>query len=1097
MPERDSVSALVEALSSLLPPDTDATALADALWLAAAPVAAGSGPERSPGARPPAAEPAGPPQDPAPKEGAGPPPAPAAAGTPEGGGGVPLFENLPLPTGPVPDSRPVEVAAGRSLPHALELGRALRPFKRRHPRGARRSLDLDATLREYANGGELVPVLGPTPEPWFEVVLLVDTHPTMEVWRETVAEFTALLTGLGAFRRIRPLRLTVGPEPRLTDPRGRPVAGGRITAPGGRRLVIVLSDCTAPGWRRPEPWQLLRRWGASTPVVLLNPLPARLWGTTALDQPAVRVRHRTPSAHNTELSFDVPLMVRGLFGGEQGWVALPTVSLTPHSLRRWAAGVMRGAPAGYDAVLVPESGVLSSPFAAHAAPPPDASQRTAAFLHTASPAAKRLAALGSPFSRLSLPLLQLIRQEAVPEATVSDLAEVMTSGLLNVRVTQDGPALLTYTGAARAALAPLLTRHDAWTVQDALTRYVATHRPRPGRALAAVAVEDTDDLPAELQPFALASQELLTVLDGGRRLRAAAAGRSGADGSAAVVPVGPELPDPHRSAALLIGVSRSPSRPVLPGARPAVEGMHYLLTSPAGWNLPADRCWTLLDPTRREVLDTLERVCVQADDTVLVYFAGHSQSDPLAEDVQLLLAESSSRSRSRHEEHVPLRRLARLFESAPAKQFVLLLEACSDASEAAAALRSRAPDANVHVLGALPDTHLAGRSLPLADSLNRLASTGVAGGPDLFDLDAVAGLLARPPFGTTIVHSRDSRRPAPVLMRNPLALKNRPPHVRAIYDEVCRWVDDCLNGPYPGVSDGELHVALLALISFADGYPAQRPGSSARQLKEKVGRDLTAFLAPTVALHTTPGTGPHDSAGDWYGHLSTAGHRVPIEVRTLTVQGRTWPEWSARPDFRDPLRITVVLDRSGRANPSLFNLHPNVGVTTAHGRDGRSCTVLLRVLVVEPEPEPEESLDSALRNAVAHACSRFSGESTAGGRTLDAVHEHVPLMSSVAYASLSEVRPTLGTVEWHPVETYEHGLSLGEVRVDAEAVLEGFMFKTEPRLTEQEVVVVDPDWDQQLAKVSVHVDVELVFQAQIDSPGHQVTLKFSDVDARG
>ncbi|MFG3055342.1 SAV_2336 N-terminal domain-related protein [Kitasatospora sp. NPDC048239] len=1091
MREQGGVAALVAALSSLLPPDTDATALADALWLAAAPVAAGDGPEPSPGARPPGA-PAVPPRGPAPRADAEPRPVPEAAdGTPQAGGGVPLFEDLPLPTGAVPDSRPVEVAAGRSLPHALELGRALRPFKRRHPRGARRSLDLDATLREYANGGELVPVLGPAPEPWFEVVLLVDTHPTMEVWRETVAEFTALLTGLGAFRRIRPLRLTVGAEPAVTDPRGRPVAGGRVTAPGGRRLVLVLSDCAAPGWRRPEPWQLLRRWGASTPVVLLNPLPARLWGTTALDQPAVRVRHRTPSAHNTELSFDVPLMVRGLFGDDRGWVALPTVSLTPHSLRRWAAGVMRGAPAGHDAVLVPESGVLSSPFAAHAAPPPDDSRRTAAFLHTASPAAKRLAALGSPFSRLSLPLLQLIRQEAVPEAGVSDLAELMTSGLLDIRTPQDGPALLTYTGAARAALAPLLTRHDAWTVQDALTRYIATRRPRPGRALAAVAVEDTADLPAELRPFAVASQELLTVLDGGRGPRAAAGG-----GGAGVPLPEPAFPDPARSAALLIGVSRHGTLPRLPDVHRAVADLHSLLTSPASWNLDADRCQILYDPTPNVVLDALGSLCSRADDTVLVYFAGHSRGDPLEEDLQLLLA--GYESDSRHEDRLPLRSMARMFDARAPKQLVLLLEPCSEASEAAAVIRSGAPGSSVHVLGAQSNEHPGGSSLPLAALLESLASTGLAGGPELIDLAAVAELLSHPPSRVTAVHSGESGQPAPVLMRNAQVLQHRPRHVRAIYDEVCRLADDCLDDYHPGESHDEFHALLLALVSFIDGYPARRSSLSEPQIRAQLGRDLDAFLAPAIRLEPNlSDAGPDGFVADWYGKLATTGHRVPIEIRTLTLRSPSRPEWAAHPGPGRPLRIAFVLDRSGRANGELFNIHPNVGVIPARGSVRHSCRILLRVLVAEPEPEPEESLDSALRNAVARTCRRFSGGSTAGGQTLDAVHEHVPLMSSVSYASLSHVDPSLGSVEWHPVETYEHGLTLGSLRVHAVAVLEGFMFKTDPRLTDLEVVVVDPRWDQQLAKVAVRVDVELVFEAQVDSPGHQVTLKLSDVEVPG
>ncbi|KDN81000.1 SAV_2336 N-terminal domain-related protein [Kitasatospora cheerisanensis] len=420
---RDHTADLVAALAALLPPDADAAALADALWLAAAaqPADAPSPAVAATGVASPA-----PPATPAPAAAPAPPAAPPEE--PPHRTATPLYEPPAAdPTGPR-----VEVAAARALPHALDAGRALRPFKRRYPRGPRRTLDLDATVDAYTRTGELLPVLRPTPERWFEVVVLTDTGPTMEIWQDTLAEFTTLLTGLGAFRRIRRLHLHLDPHPAVTDTRGRPVPPARL--PQRRRLVLVLTDCAGPQWHRPAIWQLLHTLGRPRPHRPAQPAPRppapphrpRPPRRPGPAPPARRPQHRTRPPPYRCCSPPPSAPTR------TGCRCPPPPS-PPHSLRRWADAMMRGAAAGHDAVLVPAAGTLVSPFATpeddtEAADP---ALRAAAFLHTASPAARRLAALCSPFSRLSLPLLRLVRQEAVPEAGTEDLAEVLTSGLLD------------------------------------------------------------------------------------------------------------------------------------------------------------------------------------------------------------------------------------------------------------------------------------------------------------------------------------------------------------------------------------------------------------------------------------------------------------------------------------------------------------------------------------------------------------------------------------------------------------------------------------------------------------------------------------------
>ncbi|MEU8927812.1 SAV_2336 N-terminal domain-related protein [Kitasatospora sp. NPDC048545] len=1062
---RDSLAALVEALSEAMPPGTDAATVADALWLAAAPAG-----------------------NPGPAEPATPPP-PSAASCPDRPDGhhddeetrpepvrearpvsreVPLYERLPLPGLPAPDGRPVDVATGRALPHALELGRALRPFKRRYGRGTRRTLDLDATVRAYADSGELVPVFTPAPEPWFEVVVVVDTHPTMEVWRETVDEFTALLAGLGAFRLVRSLRLTVGPEPRVTDLRGRARTSAGVPAPGGRQLVLVVSDCAAPGWRKADVRRLLRDWGAATSVVLLNPLPARLWPSTGLDLPAVRVRQRTPSTHNTELTFTVPLTLKTLFGPDLGWVALPTPSLTPHALRRWAAGVMRGARAGHDAVLLPETGVLTSPFAEYAPPVPDAERRAAAFLHAGSPAAKRLAALCSPFSRLSLPLLRLIRQETVPEASVSDLAELMTSGIVDIATVDGGSTVLSFSEAARARLAPLLSRHDAWTVQAALTRYVAARTPGTGTAVAAVAADGPQELPAELRPFALASEELLAVLDGGRRRRAVrgAGTRPQTEESAA-----PRLPDPSRTGALLIGVSDHSRDPSTGHVDEALVEMYSVLMSPDSWDLPADRCQIVQDVNGRQgFVNALRHSLRRGDETFLLYFAGLVRVGSGIGSRFLVLGH----------EVLSLEHLADILLEGDFRRIVIIFESFPGSSEFPMELEV---DADVYLLcnGPGPD------SFPRL--LRHVMVEGVPEGPELLEPGHIARAMRQLTSPPVVNHHAVYSRPPLALLRNRAAPGYVAPSIHEAYDLMRTAVRRHLGGRYEGIHV-EIDRILLKLLTFVDAYEARVPAwdEGALYLMRDFELSLGIALEPRFTV-TRGGKGERDL----YCQAPESGLRIPIDLQSAFRSDRTLLD-SAAVDRPDPLSVVVMFDSPHTTeNDTLFNISPSIGVRMVRG----TCLVLLRAFVRESDPwPPPRNLDDALREAVASACDDLvhSEVDPEDGLTYDGRGHRV--LAAMTGATVENVDPMLGSIDWQPVEAYEHGLSLGEVRVNAELTLEGYLYHGDVHLADREdgVAVLDHDWNDHMASVSVGLFVELAFQAQIDSPDYRVELEFRGME---
>ncbi|MEU8764248.1 NaeI family type II restriction endonuclease [Streptomyces sp. NPDC048659] len=541
----DPLPGLLAALRSAVP-DLDGTALAEALWLAAHTAgdrtAAADRPARTPPAdRParPSGTPDGPPRPdaPAPRPD-GPDP---AAGPPPAPGSRPLHERL---TGGDTRVRGHAVAAPRAtgLPRSLELTRALRPWMRRWPRGRRSALDVDATVEGYARSGELIPVLAAAPERWFDLALVVDRSPGMRVWHDTVAEFTGVLDRLGAFRTLLVTDLAF-------DAAGEPLVPRRLRSADGRRLVVVVSDCMAGAWRRPEVWHLLREWAGVTPTAILNPLPTRLWRRGGLNLPTGRFLPVAPGAHRSRGPVEPPSLLGppGPPGpptapASAAWLPVPVLSLTPHSLGRWSQALMRGAPEGCTAVLVPPTGRLPGAARPAASPlPPEV--LAANLLRTASPRAARLAVLCSPFDRLSLRLLHLLREQLVPEAGIADIAEVVTSGVFETEEDAAGGVELVLPPAAQSVLRERLPAHELWAVHQELDRYVAEHGPGPGR-LPSVAGDGTGprDWAAEKEAFARASRRTLELL-GFAEPEGSGATEGGAGAEGAHGPGRPHEPD--------------------------------------------------------------------------------------------------------------------------------------------------------------------------------------------------------------------------------------------------------------------------------------------------------------------------------------------------------------------------------------------------------------------------------------------------------------------------------------------------------------------------------------------------------------------------
>jgi hypothetical protein len=388
----------------------------------------------------------------------------------------------------------------------LDLARSLRAFDRRWRAGRRQQLDLDASVAGYARTGHLTPIFRPAPERWFEVTVIVDDSPSMALWRDTAAEFTSLLRQLGAFRSVRTLTLALGGEsPRVVNAAGQVTHPRQLRSSTGRRLVLVLSDCLADAWSGHAVWRTLWGWARSTPTTLVNPLPSSIWRRTGLDLPAVRVASGAVGGANTTLRYRAPWELPTDTRGR--WLPLPTPALTAQSMRRWANTLMRSDPTGADAVLVPPTGRVGT----EADVPADALSLET-FRHVASDEAYRLAVLSSPHDPVSLQMLELLRDQLVPDATTSDMAEIIASGVATAS-REAGHTVLHFRPELRQELQRMLSAPEAWRMHEVLTDYVTTHAGTSGDLrLAIPSSTGTATLPAHLQPFADASHSTLRIL---------------------------------------------------------------------------------------------------------------------------------------------------------------------------------------------------------------------------------------------------------------------------------------------------------------------------------------------------------------------------------------------------------------------------------------------------------------------------------------------------------------------------------------------------------------------------------------------------------
>ncbi|MFF4502676.1 FxSxx-COOH system tetratricopeptide repeat protein [Streptomyces sp. NPDC001401] len=341
----------------------------------------------------------------------------------------------------------------------------------------------------------------------WDVAVVVDSGPTMDVWQETVREFTGVLRGTGGFGRITVHRLPYG---RSTDPATLPQHGA------GGRLTLLLTDGAGPRWRTHTVEPLLRRWGQAGPVALIHVLPHAVWPATGLRGWQVLLQCPAPGSPNHRLRWQA----RGLGpdvherpSAHHPDVPIPVLELSPRWLEAWSGLLCAAPPAWLPlTVMFPRAGVPEP--AGDPGPPPGAAARVARFRSSVTKDVFTLATLLATVP-LTPPLVRQVLDRLLSDCSLADFAQLLVHGL--VRPADSARPAYEFEPSMREELLAAGRRTDLVRVVELVGDRRGAggeHLWRLPRLLSGAAVPELPPVTEESGPWLMAESAVLHALSG-------------------------------------------------------------------------------------------------------------------------------------------------------------------------------------------------------------------------------------------------------------------------------------------------------------------------------------------------------------------------------------------------------------------------------------------------------------------------------------------------------------------------------------------------------------------------------------------------------
>ncbi|MBO4259621.1 caspase family protein [Streptomyces griseorubiginosus] len=204
------------------------------------------------------------------------------------------------------------------------------------------------------------------------------------------------------------------------------------------------------------------------------------------------------------------------------------------------------------------------------------------------------------------------------------------------------------------------------------------------------------------------------------------------------------LPDPALSRAVLIGVSSYVHLEPLPAVANNLPALAHVLTSSGSWDLPEGHCTVVAEPdSTPAMLDAVQQAAEVAEDTLLIYFAGHGLLDGRGDLFFGLPRSTAGRSHT----GVTYQALREILTDASAQRYVIILDCCMSGRALGSMsgdemLADQAEIEGSYLLAAAPDNGLAlappGEThTAFTGELLHLLRDGIPGSARDLDLDLV------------------------------------------------------------------------------------------------------------------------------------------------------------------------------------------------------------------------------------------------------------------------------------------------------------------------------------------------------------------------
>jgi uncharacterized protein (TIGR02147 family) len=343
--------------------------------------------------------------------------------------------SLSEPVPSAPSELHVQVPSRQGGLDAPPLRRALAPLRLRGHDPQRTVLDEHRTVEIIAETEVWHPVFASETRKRLSATLVVDVGRSMDPWRQQAHALVTLLQTLGVFCTVRlwafdsdlPLeRLWIG------WPRGTPAAvPGAVLARTTDELILVLSDCIGEAWQGGSALEVLSRWSSVHPTAIVQVLDELVWDTTVLGRGRtirgeIDRRFLPLLVQPGDQRLPMPAHVTWSDARARQRLRLPVFPLSEVGLRAWSR-FLRGQGPIYGRTFRAEQAQDEDGFSSASG-----AERVKAFMQTASPQGRRLAAVLPAAWLISLPILSHLQEILGLGLHPAPVAEVLSGGLLEV-----------------------------------------------------------------------------------------------------------------------------------------------------------------------------------------------------------------------------------------------------------------------------------------------------------------------------------------------------------------------------------------------------------------------------------------------------------------------------------------------------------------------------------------------------------------------------------------------------------------------------------------------------------------------------------------